>query len=310
MFPLALIRAVHFAATLLLTGGLVFRLLVLAPGWGGGVGLRAKMRALLQPTLIALWASAVLSGLAWLFLLAGGIAGAPALVALHQGVDWTLLTKTKFGVVWQLRGVMALFVGGALVFADRAKAAVTWSRGLAIVLAGMLAGSLAWSGHGAATPGVLGDFHLFADIAHLIAAGLWLGGLLPLTVLLWAGRHDAPNGAAAGIATRRFGSMALASVLVLLASGIVNTWILVPSIPALFQSLYGQLLLAKIGLFLLMIAFAAVNRLYLTPDIGRSGPAGARAAERLAIHSGCELALGMAILAIVGVLGMLPPTGH
>ena len=44
--------------------------------------------------------------------------------------------------------------------------------------------SLAWAGHGAATPGAAGDLHLAADVLHLLAAGLWLGTLPPLVLLL------------------------------------------------------------------------------------------------------------------------------
>ena len=310
MVTLDLTRSVHFAATLLLEGGVVFRFVVLAPGWGAGAALCATMRGFLRPALIALWVAAVLSGVAWVFLLAGEIAGAPPLAALRQGVDWILLTQTQFGEMWLLRGVMAPLVIVTLLIAGRANAAHKRSGGLAIISVLLFAGSLAWSGHGAATPGALGDLHLGADFAHLIAAGLWLGGLLPFGVLLWTVRHAPANGEAASTATRRFAYVALGSVLVVLASGIINAWVLVGGIAALIHTLYGRLLLAKIGLFLLMVAFASVNRLHLTPNIGRSGPAGARAAERLAIHSGCELALGLAILAIIGVLGMLPPPGH
>ena len=44
--------------------------------------------------------------------------------------------------------------------------------------------SLAWAGHGGATPGRPGDLHLAADMLHLLAAGAWLGTLIPLALLL------------------------------------------------------------------------------------------------------------------------------
>ncbi len=309
MLALAVTRSVHFAATLLLAGGVVFRFGVLARGSAERDALRAAMRDFLGRTSIAAWLAAVVSGAVWVFLLAGEIAGTPPLAALHHGIDRTLLAQTQFGQVWQLRGLMALLVLATLFIAERARSGVAWKSALAVIAALAFAGSLAWSGHGAATPGPVGVLHLVADIAHLIAASLWLGGLAPLSLLLWRTRHGGTDGKAAREATRRFAGIAVVSVLVLLASGIVNTLFLVSSVSALIDTLYGRLLLAKIALFVVMLAFAAVNRLRLTPAIGQSGPAGPRAAARMAVHSACELALGLAILAVVGVLGMLPPSG-
>ena len=62
------------------------------------------------------------------------------------------------------------------------------------------------------------------------------------------------------------------SVATLVLSGIVNAWILVGSFRALVVTEYGQLLILKLVIFAFMLAFAAVNRLWLTPT--------ARAASR------------------------------
>jgi putative copper resistance protein D len=307
---LAMTRSVHYAATLLLEGAVVFRFLVIEPAFGGAAcNVLSTLRAFLNRTLALTWVVTVLSGAAWVLVLGGQISGESPLSALRWGIDWTLLTQTQFGEVWQWRGAVALLLVLTPAIADRGKLPIRMGRGLAIVLVLTLTGSLAWSGHGAATPGKLGDLHLSADILHIIAAGLWLGGLLPFAVLLWMARHE-PEVMAAAVATRRFSSIALISVLVLLATGIVNSWVLVGSAASLLDTVYGRLLLAKIGLFLLMLVFAAVNRFHLTPQIGRNMTSGQRAAGRIAVHSIFEFALGMAILAIVAVLGTLPPRGH
>ena len=57
------------------------------------------------------------------------------------------------------------------------------------------------------------------------------------------------------------------SVGALIATGIVNGWILAGSAPALVGTDYGRLLLAKVALFLAMVAVAAINRLRLTPRL-------------------------------------------
>ena len=48
---------------------------------------------------------------------------------------------------------------------------------------------IALVGHAGATPGTAGDIHLASDMAHLLAAGAWLGGLPALAMLLAATSH-------------------------------------------------------------------------------------------------------------------------
>jgi mono/diheme cytochrome c family protein/uncharacterized membrane protein len=158
--------------------------------------------------------------------------------------------------------------------------------------------------------------HLTADILHLLAAGLWLGTLPPLILLLAEARRtrDADWAAVVATATRRYSTLAVASVAVLLAAGVVNTWFLAGTVPALVGTEYGRLLLAKIGLFIVMLMVAAVNLLRLTPRL--AGPAGGtrnvvwQAVARLQSNARIETALGLGVLAIVGVLGTLPPGLH
>lgn len=296
---LAAARAVHFGATLLLEGTIAFDVLVAGPALAGAVDLRMVKRPLnwIAPGAFLV---AILSGAAWLILLAAELAGAPIASAMSDGTAWLLLTQTQFGIAWQARAAGFLLLALCMLARKRTEAA-HWT---ALVVSIGLAGSIAWSGHGAATPGAAGNVHLTLDFMHLSAAGLWVGGLLPFALLLLDTRPDA-----AGRLSLRFSALATASVLILLPSGIANAWFVLPSANALTATLYGKLLLAKIALFLLMLAFAAVNRFVLIPKLSHEASAG-RSASRLAIHSGCELALGLVILAIVGVLGILDPGGH
>ena len=65
--------------------------------------------------------------------------------------------------------------------------------------------------------------------------------------------------------------LAIASVAALLGTGIVNAWILVGSLHALLVTEYGRLLMLKLAVFAIMLAFAAVNRFWLTPRLDRVG---------------------------------------
>jgi len=288
-------RAVHFAATLLIEGWVLFQFVV-----GPSVTRRAAKDVfgnLSSRTVGLAWILAMASGTAWWLLLAAQIEGSSIAEALSDGTAWALLTQTQFGWSWIARAIGFLLFAIAFTYANRTGAE---HAGLnAVRLAFALTGSLAWSGHGAATPGVLGHVHLAADLSHLMASGMWLGGLLPFAALLLLEPQAAAD------TTRRFSMLATLSVLILLPTGIINGFAILPSLDALTGTLYGRLLLAKLALFGLMLAFAAVNRFALTPRLASSNSANAR--SRLIIHSGCEIALGLAILSLVGVLGTLTP---
>ena len=80
------------------------------------------------------------------------------------------------------------------------------------------------------------------------------------------------------------------------------------SLRALTGTNYGRLLLFKVALFLAMLFLAAVNRLRLTPIIRRDRYAAPAAFERLRTNALVEAAIGLVILAVVGLLGTTSPT--
>jgi putative copper resistance protein D len=312
-------RTLHFAAVISLAGVFAFECLVAGPALRrSGVAAQSALRLRRRFQWLA-WASLALaigSGAAWLVVVAAGMSGKPHGIPLYRDVVPVVLTRTRFGEDWLLRLALAGLVGSCLLalhWLRRAVGAIGWA---ALLLAALMLASLAWAGHGAATPGAPGDLHLAADSLHLLGAGLWLGTLPPLALLLAEARRtrDANWAAVARTATRRYSVLAVASVTVLLSGGVVNTWFLAGTVPALVGTEYGRLLLAKIGLFLVMLMVAAVNLLRLTPRL--AGPADGtrnlvwRAVARLQRNARIETGLGFGVLAVVGVLGILPPGLH
>jgi putative copper resistance protein D len=94
-------------------------------------------------------------------------------------------------------------------------------------------------------------------------------------------------------------------------SGFVNAWILVASFRGLVETGYGQLLMLKLAAFAVMLALAAFNRFALTPRLAvPSGDARQDALRALSRNTLIEIALGLSIFAMVGVLGMLHPAAH
>jgi len=293
--PIILARVVHIAATVLAAGTVCFMVLVAEPAFERVLSraldtLRRRCNAMIWAAL----AVAIASGALWLVLLAANIYGAPlAEVCLHGGL-WSVLTETRFGMVWSVRLALALLLGLFLL-----SPSLRW---LQLAAAAALIALLALIGHAGATTGALGNLHLASDLMHLIAAGAWLGSL-PGLVLLLAMRPQ-PKGVA-NRAASRFSMLGIAAVAAILASGILNSWMLLGGPRDLLTTEYGRLLSLKIGLFVSMLGVAAVNKFYLTPQLAK---AGARAA--LGRNSMAETALGFGIVVLVAVLGTLSPTSH
>jgi copper resistance protein D len=297
--PLIYIRGVHIGATLLACGTAAFLVLVAEPA---GAKLRGDFAVLRYQLAVLIWvalAVAILSGAAWLVLLASDILGASlADVCLHGGA-WPVLFDTRFGLVWCARLALALLLG---VLIHRPP-----MRSAQVATAAALAALPALVGHAGATPGLTGDVHLVSDIVHLLAAGAWLGGLPAFAWLVWRTRR-ARRPAWSDFAirsTHRFSVVGIFSVGALLASGLVNSWYLLSSPRDLVTTDYGRLVAFKIGLFAAMVAIATVNRFYLTPRLPKA-PA-LRALQR---NSLAEIALGLCVLLFVGMLGTLPPAAH
>jgi putative copper resistance protein D len=104
--------------------------------------------------------------------------------------------------------------------------------------------------------------------------------------------------------------MGLTCVAALALTGIASAWYTVGSVPALFGTSYGRLLLAKLALFAAMIALAAANRLRWTPRLRALGGESRLALRRLRRNAIAETSLGLAVLGIVGTLGITIPALH
>jgi len=248
---------------------------------------------------------ALLSGVSLLLAVTANMAGSAA-AALDPNTISTVLFDTSFGLVWCWRLLFAFLLIGACLapLARRRMPAI-------LVLSLLLLVSLGWVGHAVEGQGVARFVHQINQMVHLLAAGLWLGGLVPLTWLL--GRARSPSGAAwisvARDVVPRFSHMGYVAVALLAATGAINTLLLVGSVEALAGTPYGRLLSLKILLFLVMVVLALINRFRLLPRLRRepqpSAPLAALARSVL-----FEQALGFAVLAVVSVLGTWPPAIH
>ena len=247
----------------------------------------------------------LLSALSLMLGVTANMAGSAA-AALDPDTISKVLFATGFGRVWCWHLVFAMLAIGVCL-APR----VPWRMPAILVLSFLLLVSLGWVGHAVEGQGVTRLVHQINQMAHLLAAGLWLGGLVPLAWLL--GRARSSSGTAwisvARDVVPRFSQMGYAAVALLAATGALNTLLLVGSIQALVGTPYGRLLGLKILLFLAMVTVALFNRFRLLSRLQRDAQASAAAAA-LGRSVLCEQGLGFAILVVVSVLGTWPPAIH
>jgi putative copper resistance protein D len=313
------VRTLHLLAGSLVVGVFGFLLLVARPaareaGLDPGPALAPLDRRLVRLGRAAL-ALALVSGVLDLARQATVATGLDLAASLRPAVLGPLVLGTQYGMVWLLRHGVLLLAGTLLILAEPERDARDW---LALRLETALLATLSLTllgaaGHAASAP----DFPtlaLVADATHLAATGVWLGGLVPLAWLLGHARGLADGGPAlAARATVRFSALGLGAVLVLVATGLLNAWAQVATVPSLVGTPYGRWLLLKVALLLPMLGVAAVNTLVLKPRLAGAAAAGAAAPAALVAlrrNVWLEALFGLAILTIVGVLGLTTPARH
>lgn len=296
-------RFVHFAAAMAAFGIGAFRLYAFAGGAGaaempGGAALDATLARMTTVAAVV----ALLSALAIMPCIAAGMAGSAA-AAADLATEEAVLFATSFGQAW------CWHLGFAVVLVSLGAAPRRhWQAASATGAALLLLVSLGWVGHATEGEGAVRAAHVINQMVHLTAAGLWLGGLVPLGLLLARARR--PDGSAyaalACAALPHFSQIGYTAVALLALSGAVNSVFLVGSIEALFGTPYGRLLALKIALFLAMVGLALVNRFRLMPRLrdAAAAPAALRAIYGSVVT---EQAIGIAILAVVATLGTWPP---
>ena len=165
------------------------------------------------------------------------------------------------------------------------------------------------SGHNAASGSVLA---VFGDWLHVSAMSIWVGGLLPLAVILLRQRKlkDDPTAELTAIVSNRFSDLALVSVILLGISGLFSALLQVQTVQALRETRYGQALVIKTILFALLIGFGAVNQRLLLPRMARSEAARSEARSAfqwLGRTVRAEYGLALLLLFVVGALMSLSP---
>jgi len=305
-------RLIQFAAVMALLGGTLFRLYA-GIDRAGSDDVREAFDRWLWRVLLCATIVSLLSSIAWLAVQTA-IMGDGWASALSGDTLAAVLLQTEFGRVWigrlAIAGMLTIVVGFLY-----ARGGAT--RGLLVVasLSALLVATLAGTGHAIMANGLRRAADVAIQSVHLIAASVWLGGLLPLGYVLGKARREPDVGwlVAAQSALPRYSLAGLLAVIALILTGLIISWSLVGEFSGLFATTYGQVLLAKVCVFLVMIGFALVNRTQLVPKVMAMRSSAAQHQPSLRTlwrHVAFEQGLGAIILVAVSGLGMLPPANH
>jgi copper transport protein len=220
------------------------------------------------------------------------------------------VAQTRYGRVELIRAGLALALFGVALALRRAAGgsrAGGPGRDVGSVTAILLAAGLVitptFSGHASTT----GPLASVSDIAHVMAAAAWVGGLAFVIIALWWALEERWP-----LATRcvpRFSTVALGSVVVLLVAGVINGYLQVETWRGLWETSYGLLLLAKIGLIVPLLALGAYNNRFSVPRL-RDGIAVPRERRRFLQAAGVELTIMAAIVGVTAFLVDANPAKH
>jgi copper transport protein len=230
---------------------------------------------------------------------AAGLASMVAAALADADVSLPRLLGSTTGVWLAWRAVMLAAAAGAavgLLLAGPGKARPLVVLGLAAA-GGMLVHALA--GH-AAGPSSLRLLNLAAQWAHLLAVGIWIGGL----AWLLAGLRGQARTDRRAVAVR-FSKLAGASLAVVVVTGLARSLDELGGLRALLDSGFGRALGVKLALFAGLLVLGALNRYRLVPAL--QVPAGRRAAGRLRRSVRGELWLAAGVLLAAALLSELPP---
>jgi copper resistance protein D len=285
---LVLCRLLQFAAAMLLFGAAVFQAALAPPALAGAI--HRPLRRMAAAAILVVAATACF----WLSLTAGQMGDGWA-DAYDPETIRSVLIDTQFGRVWLWRLALAFLLLGLLALGRHDR----WP--MLAVLAALVLGSLGLVGHAAMHTGPLGWLNRLSHIVHLLAAGFWLGSLPPLLVCLRRGTATglAPDVAAA---LSRFSRLGHPAVALVLATGMINTWLVLGTWPMHVGSPYQALLMAKVGLVTGMIGLALVNRYRLVPRLPKGD-----GVRMLRLNTLGEVLLGLGAVGLVSDFATLAP---
>lgn len=324
-----LLKAFHFLAISLLVGTPAFYFFIWQPTrrrveasvGDGSHGTRAQPAvpagamhdigaapAAVPPALVPLtWVGAAL------LVIAGAVdlvrAASQVIDPFDLGSFWFFVTVTNHGRLTLLRfGLAALFAVLATRGSARGTAGVGYLSVLS-VLAVAIGTTISLTSHAGAKGGIL---PVFGDLVHLLAAGVWGGGLFAFATLPWKGLERFRATGVVFNLTSRFSNMGVAAVTALVVTGVYAATLHLFGLAALTSSDYGRTLIWKLAFFAGMLVPAAINLMIVKSRLrhlaeSRVGSSDLKPIRHLKWLVRAEAVLLLGVLLFAGILTTKPP---
>ncbi|WP_246274083.1 copper resistance CopC/CopD family protein [Phytohabitans houttuyneae] len=257
-------RWLGFAALAVLIGSAFF----LVHAWPAGARRPAARRLLWTG-----WGASLAATIATVLLYGPYLAGTSPGHLLDAGLLDQSLRETRHGHALTVRIALLLAFAPLIWYGLRRMArdsAMGARERVVLPIAVLATGALlaaTWTAAGHSTTGTLTPAALTADVIHLVAMAVWLGGLAVLAIALLPSRDTASMRRA----VPAFSRAAAVSVVALVATGVFQSWRQVRTVPALLNTTYGQMLIAKVLAVLVILTLAAAARSWVRRQYTISG---------------------------------------
>jgi copper transport protein len=283
-----LARWLLFAALALVVGPLVVRLLVLR----GPVPYALERRFHLVTTIAAF--AVIDVGIAAFVIRASNALQLPIGELLYGDLE-PFAEKTRFGIAFLVMTVGFAVVATLLLLAwvlDRLE--LRW---FALVLSVLLVSGLSIASHQGTEPNST-RLSEAADWVHLVAASVWVGGVAALALIVWPLAPELRRRAFVG-----FSRIAVGLVAALVLAGVYLAVVRLPEVADLWETSYGRLLLLKVAIVLVALAWGGFHHTFVRPRL----EAGEQPRVRGSLLAESGVALAVLLVAAMLTNGSPPP---
>jgi copper transport protein len=305
-------RGLEYLAIALAVGGVAFLLVCWLPALGAaGVGeesRRAAGRAFAKRLRVVLWVAAgigLVATAAQIVLEGAEAAGISGFSAIAKTIIEETL-ETRFGTVWGFAFVawLAIAVLAPLVTRRRSLKPASLLAAAPLIY---LCLCPALGGHGSSQSPEILNFPV--NVIHVGSMAVWLGGLGALLLVLPAATRSAATSADRGRLLAgplaRFSNLALAMVVLIMATGLIQAYVYVRHLDDLLSTGYGRAVLAKFLLLLCVIGLASYNRRVLVPKLRQiAGEGGTPGEPGVLLRRALRGEIGLLVV-VIGVTAAL-----
>ena len=207
---------------------------------------------------------------------------------------------TTFGTTWLIRMIITIVIIGLWFWMERKKQITIKGQIPLLVASLILIATTTMMGHGASTeleaPWIL-------DYTHNLLSSIWIGGLIFFAFVALPTITKTDNSTKEKIALSlipRFSGLFIIAIGILIITGPTLLWFLDDNVASLTDSTYGKLILIKIGIAAVMIAFGGLYQVKFLKNIHDFEKL--NISKKISKPLKFEAGLGIALLAVVALL--------